>query len=158
MTENEILYKIRLRPIETTEKSLENFLALLFKNYISLCLTAKVRKFFRFLKEILNRLVDSKESYEKIQIKEDYNKKSIETFDQSSKIDHTLFSNSEEVKIDVIIDEDVKKLLPIIDSLLEKLPDEIVNEFANSKDFGLYEKVIEKYKVKRPFKKKGLIQ
>ncbi len=43
-------------------------------------------------------------------------------------------------------DEDVEKLIPIIDSLLEKLPDEVIDEFAKSENFTLYEKVILKYK------------
>lgn len=45
-------------------------------------------------------------------------------------------------------DEDVEKLIPIIDNLLEKLPDEVIDEFAQSEDFNLYEKVILKYKNK----------
>ncbi len=45
-------------------------------------------------------------------------------------------------------DEDVEKLIPIIDSLLEKLPDEVIDEFAKSENFTLYEKVILKYKNK----------
>ncbi|KYK24249.1 hypothetical protein AYK24_06335 [Thermoplasmatales archaeon SG8-52-4] len=46
------------------------------------------------------------------------------------------------------LDDDVEKLLPIIDQLLEKLPDEVVDEFAQSDNFALYEKVINKYKRK----------
>ena len=45
-------------------------------------------------------------------------------------------------------DVDVEKLIPIIDNLLEKLPDEVIDEFAQSEDFNLYEKVILKYKNK----------
>ena len=43
-------------------------------------------------------------------------------------------------------DEDVEKLIPIIDTLLEKLPEDVIENFANSDDFGLYEKVVSKYK------------
>ena len=43
-------------------------------------------------------------------------------------------------------DSDVEKLLPVIDSLLEKLPDEVIDSFAKSDDFALYEKVVKKYK------------
>ena len=43
-------------------------------------------------------------------------------------------------------DEDVEKLIPIIDNLLENLPEEVIEDFANSDDFGLYEKVVSKYK------------
>ena len=46
------------------------------------------------------------------------------------------------------LDDDVEKLLPIIDQLLEKLPDDVVDEFAQSDNFALYEKVINKYKRK----------
>jgi hypothetical protein len=46
------------------------------------------------------------------------------------------------------LDDDVKKLLPIIDQLLEKLPDDVVDDFAQSENFALYEKVINKYKRK----------
>ena len=47
-----------------------------------------------------------------------------------------------------ILDEDVRKALIIIDNLLEKLPDETIQEFVNSKDFAIYEKVVYKYKNK----------
>jgi hypothetical protein len=46
------------------------------------------------------------------------------------------------------LDNDVEKLLPILDKLLEKLPDDVVDEFANSENFALYEKVMTKYKRK----------
>jgi hypothetical protein len=46
------------------------------------------------------------------------------------------------------LDNDVEKLLPIIDSLLEKLPEEVIDDFANSDYFQLYEKVMNKYKNK----------
>jgi len=44
--------------------------------------------------------------------------------------------------------DDVEKLLPILDELLEKLPDEVVDEFVQSEDFVLYEKVVSKFKRK----------
>ncbi len=45
-------------------------------------------------------------------------------------------------------DEDVERLLPIIDKLFEKLPEDVVDEFVQSEDFSLYEKVVLKYKNK----------
>ena len=45
-------------------------------------------------------------------------------------------------------DEDVEQLLPIIDKLFDKLPEDVVDEFARSEDFHLYEKVLLKYKNK----------
>ena len=48
----------------------------------------------------------------------------------------------------LILDEDVVKLLPIIDSLFEKLPEDVVDEFTKSEYFELYEKVLLKYKNK----------
>jgi len=42
----------------------------------------------------------------------------------------------------------VRKVLIVIDNLLEKLPEETIDEFVNSKDFAVYEKVINKYKNK----------
>lgn len=45
------------------------------------------------------------------------------------------------------LDEDLKKVLRMTDSLLEELPDEVVNQFVNSEDFVLYERVLNKYKV-----------
>lgn len=46
------------------------------------------------------------------------------------------------------LDEDVRKVLKIADDLLEKLPENVIDEFATSDDFVLYEKVITKYKIK----------
>jgi hypothetical protein len=45
-------------------------------------------------------------------------------------------------------DEDVERLLPIIDKLFDKLPEDVVDEFARSEGFSLYEKVVLKYKNK----------
>jgi RNA polymerase subunit RPABC4/transcription elongation factor Spt4 len=45
------------------------------------------------------------------------------------------------------LDEETKKILIILDELLEKLPEEIVDKFARSDDYLLYEKVLEKYKI-----------
>ena len=39
----------------------------------------------------------------------------------------------------------IKEVLGILDKLLEKLPDEVIEEFAVSKDFELYKKVMEMY-------------
>lgn len=47
-----------------------------------------------------------------------------------------------------LIDEDVKKLLVITDNLLGELPEEVIDKFANSDDFKLYSKVLQKYKIK----------
>ena len=41
----------------------------------------------------------------------------------------------------------MKKLLKILDDLLEKLPAEVINKFAKSKDFKFYEKLLEMYNI-----------
>ncbi|MHA1868828.1 MAG: hypothetical protein ACTSXD_12365 [Candidatus Heimdallarchaeaceae archaeon] len=43
-------------------------------------------------------------------------------------------------------DEEVREALVIIDRLLEKLPDNAIDEFVQSKDFEVYERVVSKYK------------
>ncbi len=45
------------------------------------------------------------------------------------------------------IDEDLIKLLKITDDLLGKLPEEVIEEFSQSEDFPLYEKVMRKYDI-----------
>jgi hypothetical protein len=45
------------------------------------------------------------------------------------------------------IDEDVIHLLKITDELLGKLPEEVIEEFSQSDDFALYEKVMKKYDI-----------
>jgi len=47
-----------------------------------------------------------------------------------------------------IIDEDVRKLLRITDELLGKLPEEVIEEFATSDDFVLYQKIMNKFQIK----------
>lgn len=49
-------------------------------------------------------------------------------------------------KENTFLDEDIKKVLLIADSLLEKLPEEVISDFIKSADFELYEKVINKIK------------
>ncbi|MBI5000213.1 MAG: hypothetical protein HZB92_01605 [Euryarchaeota archaeon] len=45
------------------------------------------------------------------------------------------------------VDEDVRKVLKVLDDLLANLPDELIDKFAKSPEFRLYEKVMDKYKV-----------
>ncbi|UCE39450.1 MAG: zinc ribbon domain-containing protein [Thermoplasmata archaeon] len=45
------------------------------------------------------------------------------------------------------VDEETRKILKILDDLLELLPEEVVDKFAKSNDYLLYEKVLEKYKL-----------
>ena len=45
-------------------------------------------------------------------------------------------------------DDDVKAVLEIMDSLLEKLPHEEIDKFMKSKDAALYKKVLSKYNIK----------
>ena len=50
--------------------------------------------------------------------------------------------------MELVLEDDVKKVLLITDELLGKLPEEVINEFAQSDDFELYKKVMGKYKIK----------
>jgi hypothetical protein len=53
------------------------------------------------------------------------------------------------------LDEDVKKILLMTDSLLEELPEDVINKFVQSEDFELYERVMNKYKIyQRVYKSK----
>jgi len=61
---------------------------------------------------------------------------------------HFILGKKETIEINPLLDDDVRKVLIITDGLLEKLPDEIIDDFVKSKDFELYEKVINKYKIK----------
>lgn len=47
-----------------------------------------------------------------------------------------------------ILDEDIRKVLLITDYLLGELPEEVLNIFLESEEFALYEKVLNKYKIK----------
>jgi len=47
-----------------------------------------------------------------------------------------------------LLDEEVGQALEIIDTLLEKLPAETIDEFVQSNDFEIYERVVSKYKKK----------
>ena len=53
-----------------------------------------------------------------------------------------------ETDIAAMLDEEIKQFLKIADDLLGKLPDDVIDEFAQSKDFEIYERVINKYKDK----------
>jgi len=47
-----------------------------------------------------------------------------------------------------LLDEDVRKLLSITDELLGKLPEDVIEDFASSDDFALYERIMSKYHIK----------
>jgi len=61
---------------------------------------------------------------------------------------HFILGKKEAKEENPILDEDIIQVLKIADELLEKLPEEVIDEFVNSENFALYEKVINKYKIK----------
>lgn len=50
-------------------------------------------------------------------------------------------------RVEEKIDEEVKKLLKVLDELLGKLPKEVIDKFVKSEEYNLYEKVLERYGV-----------
>jgi len=54
----------------------------------------------------------------------------------------------ERIDQDSPVDEDIRKVLLMTDELLGKLPEPVIEEFASSKDFELYQKVMHKYHIK----------
>lgn len=46
-----------------------------------------------------------------------------------------------------VVDEDLKRLLKVLDQLLGQLPEEVIDRFSKSDDFALYEKVLDRLKV-----------
>lgn len=50
-------------------------------------------------------------------------------------------------KLNFMVDQETKDILMVLDELLEKLPEEIVDLFARSDNYLLYEKVLDKYNI-----------
>jgi len=46
------------------------------------------------------------------------------------------------------IDSDIKKILQITDELLGELPEEVINRFMQSDEYDLYERILNKYKIR----------
>ncbi len=68
--------------------------------------------------------------------------------DQDNNISQLISKDGDISKETPVLDDEIRRLLNITDDLLGKLPDEVINEFAQSEDFKLYEKVMSKYKIK----------
>jgi len=47
-----------------------------------------------------------------------------------------------------VTDEDVRIVLNTLNNLLNNLPEKVINEFAKTKEFSTYEKVMRRYKNK----------
>jgi chromosome segregation ATPase len=45
------------------------------------------------------------------------------------------------------VDEDLKRLLKVLDQMLGQLPEEMIEKFSKSEDFALYERVLDKFKI-----------
>ena len=87
----------------------------------------------------------TKEEKEKVAVTE---KSKDETDETVKELDELILSKKKTAKEKTFLDDDVEKIIPVIDTLLEKLPDDVIAEFAESDDFALYEKVVKKYKNK----------
>lgn len=90
-----------------------------------------------------------KETESVLKVRKTDDKKKKEKSKSSTKgLHHFILGKKEVEKENPILDEDVRRVLRLTDNLLEKLPDEVIDEFVKSDDFALYEKVISKYKIK----------
>ncbi len=47
----------------------------------------------------------------------------------------------------MMFDEDLKKLLKVLDQMLGQLPEDIIERFSKSEDFALYERILDRFKV-----------
>ena len=46
-----------------------------------------------------------------------------------------------------VVDEDLRKLLKVLDQMLGQLPEELIDKFSKSGEFALYERVLDKFKI-----------
>jgi hypothetical protein len=60
----------------------------------------------------------------------------------------SLFKKEKPAQTSTGLDEDIKKVLMMTDTLLGELPEDVINRFTQSDDFELYERVLNKYKIK----------
>ena len=80
--------------------------------------------------------------------------KGLEAKEKDEKISDYIFETEKEMKtiLDAIRmraqeEEELKRLLKVLDDLFDALPDRIVKKFAESEDFGLYERILDRYHV-----------
>ena len=113
----------------------------------------ELKKARRMEKDKVKNLVDSNQKNTRMEwILEHVWKKNKEHNEKNNSLktemDILVAGKKEIKKEDFILDEDIKKILLITDNLLGNLPEEIIDEFVKSEDFALYEKIINKYKIK----------
>jgi hypothetical protein len=46
-----------------------------------------------------------------------------------------------------IMDEDLKRLLKVMDQMLGQLPEEAIERFSKSDEFALYERILDRFKI-----------
>ena len=46
-----------------------------------------------------------------------------------------------------MVDDDLKKLLKVLDQMLGRLPEDVIDQFSKSEDFKLYERVLDRFKI-----------
>lgn len=46
-----------------------------------------------------------------------------------------------------LVDEDLKRLLKVLDQMLGELPEEVIDRFSKSDEFALYERVLDRFKI-----------
>jgi len=88
-----------------------------------------------------------KKKEEKLKLKEIKKQHKEKIPDDKKEEPNSTSSDQEEPPL-IHLDDDVRELLRITDALLGELPDEIIEQFANSKEFELYQKVLSKYRIK----------
>ncbi len=111
----------------------------------------KAKELIRLEQEKLNNIDKEKELIKleqerliKEQIKEKELRLKRAEAEKLTGIDET----KKESKDDGSVLNDLENLVLVIDQILSKLPDDVIDDFAQSEEFLLYEKVINKYKKK----------
>ena len=75
-----------------------------------------------------------------------YQTQALEEHDNKNTFNYAMRKSKEKKDSISMQSNDVKKVLTITDDLLEHLPEDVINEFVNSDDFKLYQKVVKEAK------------
>jgi len=92
------------------------------------------------------KIEEKQKLIEKLQKEKELEKQKKKKLKEKPVITAKKQEETEDKKIDSKWDKEVRQAFTIIDNLLEDLPEEKINEFVQSDDFAIYEKVVKRYK------------
>jgi chromosome segregation ATPase len=105
----------------------------------------KIRELEKEIREKLEKEFEEREQQLRRTLEEEAERREASLKSKLAEVEAELRRMNENLESSSVKVAEMKKVLKIMDDLLEKLPEDVIEEFAQSEDFKIYERILDEF-------------